>query len=68
MNRQAFVFYATSHEYAISVLVFVRLLQRLDIRGDTDLSCFSSATGALGLGENACDGDDDGRRSILAIN
>ncbi len=37
MNRQALVFYATRHEYAVSVLVFVRLLQRLGTRRGTDL-------------------------------
>jgi hypothetical protein len=36
-NRLAYVFYATNHAYAIAVLVFVRLLRRLGIRGDADL-------------------------------
>lgn len=36
-NRQAYVFYATSHAYAIAVLVLVRLLQRLGMRDDADL-------------------------------
>ncbi len=31
------MFYATNHAYAIAVLVFVRLLRRLGIRGDVDL-------------------------------
>ena len=36
-NRRAFAFYATCHEYAIAVLVFVQLLKRLGIDGNTDL-------------------------------
>jgi hypothetical protein len=36
-NRYAYAFYATDHAYAIAVLVFVRLLQRLGVRHDADL-------------------------------
>jgi hypothetical protein len=36
-NRRAYVFYATDHSYAIAVVVFARLLQRLGLSGDADL-------------------------------
>lgn len=36
-NRRAYVFYATNDTYAVAVLVFVRLLQRIGVRADTDL-------------------------------
>jgi hypothetical protein len=36
-NRLAYAFYATSDAYAIAVLVFVRLLRKLGVRGDADL-------------------------------
>ena len=36
-NRYAYAFYATDHAYAIAVLVFVRVLQRLGVRRDVDL-------------------------------
>lgn len=35
--RRAYVFYATNDTYAVAVLVFVRLLRQLGIRGDTDV-------------------------------
>ncbi len=36
-KRWAYVFYATNREYAIAVLVFVRLLRQLGIRDDADV-------------------------------
>jgi hypothetical protein len=36
-NRLAFVFYATDEDYAVAVLVFVRILQELGIRKDADV-------------------------------